>query len=110
MTLKNVDSIYLQFPFWRKNRKPQSNCNSIGTDCNRNFDYHWNEYPGISRKNTYPGEEPFSEPETKLLKMLMHSAMPDCKFYLSLHSHAKAFMYPWGYTKYDIRLSILLQF
>lgn len=28
----------------------------------------------------------------------MHSLSPHCKFYLSLHAHAKAFLYPWGYT------------
>lgn len=98
--------LHKQVPFWRKTRKPASiNCNFIGTDCNRNFDHQWKECSGLSCKNTYPGEAPFSEPETKLLKKLMHSAMPSCKFYLSLHSHAKAFMYPWGYTKYGIQFS-----
>lgn len=94
---------------WRKTRKPVTNSNFIGTDCNRNFDYHWKKCEGSSRKTTYPGEAPFSEPETKLLKMLMHSVMPNCKFYLTLHSHAKAFMYPWGYTRCAFHVTNLLE-
>lgn len=84
---------------WRKTRKPVQGCRAIGTDCNRNFDYHWASACARASKYTFRGVQPFSEPETVMLKGLMHSLSPNCKFYLSLHAHAKAFMYPWGYTK-----------
>ncbi len=90
----------MQFPFWRKTRKPIPDTKYIGTDCNRNFDHHWNLASSRPSKHTYRGETPFSEPETEMLKTLMHSIKSTCKFYLSLHSYAKAFMYPFGYTKY----------
>lgn len=90
-----------QFPFWRKTRKPITDTNYIGTDCNRNFDHHWSSGNSRASKHTYRGEKPFSEPETEMLKTIMHSIKSNCKFYLSLHSYAKAFMYPWGYTKYE---------
>lgn len=85
--------------FWRKNRRPTPNRVCIGTDCNRNYDFHWEKTCRNPSKLTYGGEKPFSEPETIAVKDIMESLKPNCKMYLSLHSYAQAFLYPWGCTK-----------
>ncbi|KAJ6634660.1 Carboxypeptidase B [Pseudolycoriella hygida] len=85
--------------FWRKTRKPYGNC--IGTDPNRNFDFHWNEIGASSNpcSETFRGENAFSETEAIALRDLMRSISRDCKFYLSLHSYGQYMLYPWGYTE-----------
>lgn len=85
--------------FWRKTRKPITGCKHIGTDCNRNFDFHWSSACDRASRYTFRGVKPFSEPETTILQSIMHSLKADCKFYLTLHAYAQAFMYPWGFSK-----------
>lgn len=83
---------------WRKTRRPVHGGEHMGTDCNRNFDSHWNEANANPRRVTYRGSTPFSEPETKAVKIIMESIQMSCKMYITLHSHAQSIMYPWGYT------------
>ncbi|KAM7356716.1 carboxypeptidase B1 [Cochliomyia hominivorax] len=85
-------------PRWRKNRRPNANSENIGTDCNRNFDFHWDTNRTRSKRNTYQGDKPFSEHETKALANILHSLAPQLLFFLSLHSYAQSIMYPWGYS------------
>lgn len=87
--------------YWRKTRKPFGSC--IGTDANRNFDFHWGEIGASSNpcSETFRGKKAFSEPETIALRDLMHSISAQCKFYLTLHSYGQYMLYPWGYTEYD---------
>lgn len=87
----------LQKKMWRKTRRPTSTGKHFGVDCNRNFGIGWHEANSNPSSQTFRGEKAFSEPETKLLKHLMHSLRP--KFYLTLHSHAKSIMYPNGFTE-----------
>lgn len=82
---------------WRKTRRPNDGSHNIGTDCNRNFSFYWQRACNKPSKNTYRGDTPFSEPETRILKQLMHTLQPH--FYLTLHSFAKSLMYPFGYTR-----------
>ncbi|XP_055840786.1 carboxypeptidase B-like [Episyrphus balteatus] len=84
--------------FWRKTRKPNSFA-CVGTDANRNFDFHWGE-TGASNyacAETYRGPKAFSEPETEALKKVLESFEGNCKMYLSLHSYGNYLLYPWGY-------------
>ncbi|KAH8365478.1 hypothetical protein KR093_001181 [Drosophila rubida] len=85
--------------FWRKTRQPSSS-NCIGTDANRNFDFHWNETGALLHpcSITYPGPKPFSEPETIAMRDLIHSLADRGKMYLTMHSHGKYILYPYGYT------------
>lgn len=53
---------------------------------------------------TYPGEKPFSENETKALAKYLHDLSPKLLMFISLHAHGQSIMYPWGYTKYVERL------
>lgn len=71
----------------------------MGTDCNRNFDFHWDSSRSQAKRNTYQGDKPFSEHETKALAKILHSLAPQLLFFLSLHSYAQSIMYPWGYSK-----------
>lgn len=81
---------------WRKTRKPIEGTNNAGTDINRNFDIFWkcaSKRPSLSN---YRGLHPFSEPETCALRDVLHTLKPICKFYLAIHSYAKALLYPWA--------------
>lgn len=85
--------------FWRKTRKP-SGKNCMGTDGNRNFDFHWGEV-GASNQgcaDTFRGETAFSEPETQAVRDAVNKLKGRCKFYLSLHSYGNYILYPWGWT------------
>lgn len=81
---------------WRKSRRPINDSKYIGVDYNRNFSFRWNHANDDPASATFRGEAPFSEPETRIIKSLMHTLQP--KFYLSLHSCAKSIMYPFGST------------
>ncbi|XP_017063342.1 carboxypeptidase B [Drosophila eugracilis] len=84
---------------WRKTRKPSS-ADCIGTDPNRNFDFHWNE-EGASEDpcdNTYAGAKAFSEPEALVVSDLIHSYVDRGQMYLTLHSYGSLILYPWGWT------------
>ncbi|XP_017041461.1 carboxypeptidase B-like [Drosophila ficusphila] len=84
---------------WRKTRKPSS-ANCIGTDPNRNFDFHWNE-EGASQDpcaQIYAGPKPFSEPEAVVVGNLIHTYADRGKMYLTLHSYGSLILYPWGWT------------
>uniref|UniRef100_A0A182PB01 Peptidase M14 domain-containing protein n=1 Tax=Anopheles epiroticus TaxID=199890 RepID=A0A182PB01_9DIPT len=84
---------------WRKTRRPVGR-NCYGTDGNRNFDFHWGEagtsaYPCAE---TYHGERPFSEPETRAIRDELLRLRGRCKFYLTLHTYGEYLLYPWGWT------------
>lgn len=87
--------------FWRKTRRPirlqKFGKFNFGADLNRNYDFHWQDASPNPKKYTFRGEKPFSEPETRSLREFM--AGLKCKFYLTLHSHAQALCYPWGYSE-----------
>lgn len=83
---------------WRKTRRPILASDHFGVDCNRNFAIGWHAANKNPASHTFRGERAFSEPETKLLKHLMHSLQPT--FYLTLHSHAKSIMYPNAFTEW----------
>lgn len=87
--------------FWRKTRRPirlqQFGKFNFGTDLNRNYDFHWQDASANPSKYTFRGDKPFSEPETRALRSYLSEV--NCKFYLTLHSHAQAICYPWGYSK-----------
>lgn len=91
---------------WRKTRSFSGYWNNwwflqcIGTDGNRNFDFHWGEVGASSdcSADTYRGTKAFSEMETQALRDVVYSLKEDCKFYLTLHSFGQYLLYPWGYT------------
>ncbi|XP_067647227.1 carboxypeptidase B1 [Eurosta solidaginis] len=84
---------------WRKNRRPIRHSRHIGTDCNRNYDFHWEAGPSKMSRNTFKGVKPFSEPETRAMRNLLLKFKSNLLFFLSLHSYAQSIMYPWGYCQ-----------
>ncbi len=113
---------------WRKNvNNTNGSCsaNSVGTDLNRNFPFHWNTVSGGSSGNacteTYRGPLPQSEPETQHLMRLVagtpnasgvysgglfpdrrgdasSSAAPDDTqgLFLDIHSYSQLVLWSWG--------------
>lgn len=76
-----------------------------GVDLNRNYDFHWGDCPSGSFCNgdanestiseTYPGETPFSEPETRAFRDYVANLTVAAA--LSYHSGTNATLFPWGY-------------
>lgn len=87
--------------FWRKTRRPirQKKCGkfNFGADLNRNYDFHWQDASPNPSKYTFRGDKPFSEPETRAVRSFLTDL--NCHFYLTLHSHAQAICYPWGFSE-----------
>ncbi len=85
---------------WRKNRRENYN-GSYGVDLNRNFGYEWGYDDSGSSGNpwdqTYRGEEPFSEPETQIIKDLCESR--EFGFALNYHTYSDLLLYTWGYIE-----------
>jgi carboxypeptidase A2 len=84
---------------WRKTRS-LNGVNCVGTDGNRNFDFHWGEVGASSNacSETFRGKKAFSEVETQALRDTVMGIKDSCKFYLTLHSYGNYMLYPWGYT------------
>lgn len=85
---------------WRGTRSINRfiNTTCLGVDGNRNFDVSWNT-TGVSQDpctQTYPGGEPFSEPETRHIRDLMHEHIDRLHFYMNIHSHGNYVLYPYG--------------
>jgi len=96
---------------WRKNRNRahfNGNPDSIGVDINRNYDFLWDYrtcfHPqawirSLASDNpvieTFHGDRPFSEPETRNVKWLMDN-IPRLTLFLDLHSYTGDVLYSWG--------------
>ncbi|XP_046439954.1 carboxypeptidase B-like [Daphnia pulex] len=105
MPLVNPDGYefaHTESRLWRKNRRihDETNTTCIGTDINRNFDYHFNE--GGSSDNpcapTYNGGQPFTEPESRALRDAILAEANRTKSYLTVHSYGQHWLTPWGWT------------
>lgn len=86
------DYVFTTNRWWRKNRNP--NC---PVDLNRNYDFNWNACNGSSgycKDETYRGESPASEPETKAMDKIM--AENPAIFALTYHSYGEYILYPLG--------------
>ncbi|XP_054733872.1 carboxypeptidase B-like [Anastrepha obliqua] len=86
---------------WRKTRQPVEVNGTVcyGTDPNRNFDFHWMGKGASSDpfSNIYAGPRAFSEPETMVVRDIMHTLRDRGILYLTVHSYGNAFFYPWGW-------------
>ncbi|MBP6409612.1 MAG: fibronectin type III domain-containing protein [Pseudarcicella sp.] len=83
---------------WRKNRRNNEN-NTTGVDLNRNYGYNWGFNNTGSSPNsssdTYRGPNPFSEPETQIIKNFCenHQFVTSMDF----HSYGNFCLYPFGF-------------
>ncbi|XP_071944571.1 carboxypeptidase B-like [Antedon mediterranea] len=84
---------------WRKTRSPNNRC--VGTDPNRNWDYHWSD-PGASANpcsDLYYGSNAFSEIELKSVTNYMNPLKEDIRVFIDFHAYSQMWMSPWSYTK-----------
>jgi carboxypeptidase T len=83
---------------WRKNRRDNGD-GSFGVDLNRNYGKEWGFDDAGSSPNpgseVYRGTDPFSEPETQVMKAFCESR--NFKVALNYHTYGNLLVYPWGY-------------
>ncbi|CAG9788954.1 unnamed protein product [Diatraea saccharalis] len=88
-----------------KNMSPQSACSGVALD--RNFDVAWNDSTSISSCSPqYPGPRPFSEPESRAIRDVLHRYSHKLLAYIHVHAGSynheifkgHAVLYPKGYT------------
>jgi carboxypeptidase T len=94
---------------WRKNRQPNAHTTAIGTDINRNYDYHWGCCGGSSGSPssiTYRGSKAFSTPEARVVRDFVLSrvvgGIQQIKAHITFHTNGQLILWPYGYTKTDI--------
>jgi hypothetical protein len=94
---------------WRKNRQPNSGSSYVGTDLNRNYDYHWGCCGGSSgstSSSTYRGRAPFSAPETRVIRDFINSRIvggrQQIRTAVTLHTAGEQVLWPYGYTRTDV--------
>lgn len=85
---------------WRKTRSSNEGSSHKGTDINRNFDIAWKSASKRPSLSNFRGPQPFSEQETCALRDALQLLKSTCKFYLAIHSYAKALLYPWACKRY----------
>lgn len=69
--------------------------NENGVDLNRNYDAHFKQYED-KELQTNSGSEPFSEPETQVVRDILKDYKPD--LYLSIHSGSVGLYTPYAYS------------
>jgi carboxypeptidase T len=86
---------------WRKNRRPidangDGTSDGVGVDLNRNYGHRWGEGNTVHdpASQEYCGTGPFSEAETKAIRML--AEREDFSVSVSFHSYGNVVYYPWN--------------
>nr|USU81851.1 M14 metal carboxypeptidase-like 20 [Antheraea pernyi] len=103
--LANPDGYARKELFWNKNISPQAACPGVSLD--RNFDVAWNTSKSISSCSPiYAGSNPFSEPEARAVRDVLHHFSHKIIAYIHVHAGSydehtykgEAVLYPKGYT------------
>lgn len=92
---------------WRKNRRDNGD-GTFGVDLNRNYSYQWGG-PGSSGdtfSEIYRGPEPFSEPETQVIRDFVNQH--NFVAMISYHNFSQLVLYPWGHTNAPAPDEVLL--
>ncbi|KAF0719386.1 hypothetical protein As57867_001081, partial [Aphanomyces stellatus] len=86
---------------WSNNRYQRKSANEV--DLNRNWPTpNPNPNPPSSDDETYPGPNPFSEPETKGINAWLQSKSSEIAGFVDLHTYAGLILYAYGDTKQPI--------
>ena len=90
---------------WRKNRQPNANSSTVGTDLNRNYGYRWGCCGGSSGSKgawNYRGTSAFSTPETRVMRDFVNSRViggrQQIRSAISFHTNGELILWPYGYT------------
>ncbi|RHY21463.1 hypothetical protein DYB36_013341 [Aphanomyces astaci] len=88
---------------WNGNRTRFQRKNANQVDLNRNWPTPFEnpEHPPQDDE-TYPGEEPFSEPETSGINAWLKTKREEIQGYLDIHAYGGLLLYPCGDTKQPI--------
>ncbi len=94
---------------WRKNRQPTPGSSVIGTDINRNYNYHWGCCSGSSGNPSawnYRGPSAFSTPEARAVRDFVLSrvigGVQQIRTHVTLHTNGELILWPYGYTYADV--------
>ncbi|KAG0362775.1 hypothetical protein BGZ54_008491 [Gamsiella multidivaricata] len=96
----NPDGFVITQTSDRMHRKnAQSNDGCLGTDTNRNWDFHWNEGGSSSDAcaDDYMGPSAFSSPEATNIGTYLKN-LPNVVSYIDFHSYSQLWMTPYGFT------------
>jgi len=98
-----------RYHYWRKNRQPTPGSTSIGTDLNRNYQYHWGCCGGASAtpsSNLYRGPKAFSAPETRAMRDFINSRVVNgrqqIRTAITFHTSGRLILWAYGYTRTDV--------
>lgn len=84
--------------WWRKNRRGDGTT-VWGVDPNRNYSVSWGTGVSHSRgSEVYPGEAPFSEPETAALRDFLLPMAGRVRGLIDVHGSANALYAPWSHS------------
>ncbi|XP_064621357.1 carboxypeptidase B-like isoform X2 [Lineus longissimus] len=81
---------------WRKTRTPNIGSDCVGTDPNRNWDFHWRAKEDPCQI-IYPGPYPFSEPCVQAVADYLLDRT-NVLVYINVHSFGQMWLPSWGYT------------
>jgi len=94
---------------WRKNRQPNAGSSFVGTDLNRNYDYHFGCCGGSSGSPSslnYRGSHGFSAPETRAMRNFINSRVvggrQQITAAITFHTAGEQVLWPYGYTFADV--------
>jgi carboxypeptidase T len=94
---------------WRKNRQPTPGSTYVGTDLNRNYDFHWGCCGGSSNtpsSASYRGPHAFSAPETQAMRDFILSRVVNGRQQIrvgaTFHIPGRLVLWPYGYTSKDV--------
>ncbi len=98
---------------WRKNRQPNSGSSFVGTDLNRNYDYHFGCCGGSSGSPSslnYRGAKGFSAPETRAMRDFINSRVVNGRQQITaaitFHTAGEQVLWPYGYTFADVPIDM----
>jgi murein tripeptide amidase MpaA len=85
---------------WRKTRSPNGNHPCVGTDPNRNWEFHWGEAGTSTNKcsDSYQGPSAASEVEVQAIQKYLCDHKDTLKGYINFHAYSQLWMSPWGWT------------
>eukprot|EP00040_Diaphanoeca_grandis_P039335 m.258791 g.258791 ORF g.258791 m.258791 type:complete len:447 (+) comp37096_c0_seq1:89-1429(+) len=84
---------------WRKTRSPNAGSTCVGTDPNRNWDFHWME-AGTSNNpcsDTYGGSAAATEPEVIAVQNFVRNH-GNIKIFVDFHAYSQLWLTPYGWT------------
>lgn len=72
----------------------------IGTDPNRNWNFHWGEAGSSPQacSDSYQGPSPASEVEVQIIQSYLCGMKGTLVGYINFHAYSQLWMSPWGYT------------